>query len=104
MGFVDNLDRQLAIKYRYIIMYEYLLFLILTVKLTLLCLFLKQKIAPSELTKHRMEILENIFTNLMILLMIVLFHPFSKNPVIIERETKLFLFTFAILTAFYRFT
>ncbi len=84
-------------------MYDYLLFLILAIKLTLLALFLKQKIAPSELTKHRMEILENSFITLMLLLMVLLFHPFSKNPVIIERETKLFLFTFAILTAFYRF-
>ena len=104
MGFVDNLDRQLAIKYKYIIMYEYLLFLILSIKLTLLALFLKQKITPSELTKHRMEILENAFITLMLLLMVLLFHPFSKNPVIIDRETKLFLFAFAILTAFYRFT
>ena len=85
-------------------MYEYLLFLILSIKLTLLALFLKQKITPSELTKHRMEILENAFITLMLLLMVLLFHPFSKNPVIIDRETKLFLFAFAILTAFYRFT
>jgi len=79
------------------------LYVLLFVKLTFLYFFLKEKRNPSSENKKKLSLIDTSFMILLSILMIYLFHPFTKNPVCIDRETKLFLFTFAILTITHSF-
>lgn len=83
--------------------YELYLYLLVFVKLSVIFFFIKNKIKPSDVTEKHFLFAEDIFNALMSLLMIYLFHPSSENPIFIDRETKLFLFTFAILTLVHSF-
>jgi hypothetical protein len=74
------------------------LYLLLIVKLTFFYFLLKEKRSPSPENEKKLSLIDTLFIVLLSILMIYLFHPFTKNPVCIDRETKLFLFTFAILT------
>jgi hypothetical protein len=77
--------------------HETFLYIIFIVKLFVLYLFIRNRFYPTDTSSHRLLLAQNTFTVLMSLLIIYLFNPFSKNP-IIDSETKLFLCTFAILT------
>lgn len=78
--------------------YEFCLFFIFIVKLFVLFFFLQNKFYPTETSETHLQFTENIFTVLMSLLILFLFHPFTQNPILIDRETKLFLTVFAVLT------
>jgi len=84
-------------------LYELYLYLIFVVKLSVLFFFIKNKFLPSDITEKHLLFTEDIFNALMSILIIYLFHPFSTNPIFIDRETKLFLFIFAILTLVHLF-
>ena len=75
------------------------LYFLFCIKLIVLYLFIKQKRTPSKENAKKLAFMEKVFTLLLCTLMIYLFHPFSRSPVLIDKETKLFLFSFAILTA-----
>jgi len=77
---------------------EWYLYVILFVKISFLLLFLKNKRKPTDESKERLKKVDAVFMLLLCALMIYLFHPGYKGPVCIDRETKLFLFTFAVLT------
>ena len=47
-----------------------------------------------------MLLAKNLFSVLICVLLLFLFHPFSKNPVLVWRDTKLFLFVFGVLSMF----
>jgi len=83
-------------------MYWYL-YVLLIVKLLFLFFFLKEKRTPSIENEKKLSFIDNLFMILLSLLMIYLFHPFTKKSCCIDRETKLFLFTFAILTLTHMF-
>ena len=69
----------------------------------ILFLFIKNKVDPSPETEKRLSFMDKLFTILLTILMIYIFHPYTKNPTIVDKETKLFLFTFAILTLAHSF-
>lgn len=52
---------------------------------------------PSKQSKEKLDYYEKIFSILMAFLMLYLFNPFRQHQVV-DRETKLFLCVFAILT------
>jgi Na+/phosphate symporter len=79
------------------------LYFIFVIKLLVIYLFIKQKRNPSKENAEKLAFMEKIFTLLLCILMIYLFHPFSRSPVLIDKETKLFLFSFAVLTATHSF-
>jgi len=81
---------------------EWYLYVILLVKIVFLALFLKNKIKPTPESKERLKKVDALFMILLCILMIYLFHPGYKGNVCIDRETKLFLFTFAILTIIHK--
>jgi len=74
------------------------LYVLLVVKLLVIYLFIKKKVDPSPESEKRFSYTDKVFTFLLTLLMLYLFHPFTKNPVCVDKETKLFLFTFGIMT------
>jgi hypothetical protein len=78
--------------------YEVCLYIIFIVKLTVLFLFVRNRFYPTDNSAHRLQLAENTFNVLMSILILFLFHPFSENPVMVDRETKIFLSIFAILT------
>jgi len=80
--------------------YLYVLFL---VKCIILYLFIKNKVDPSPETEKRLSFMDNLFIILLSILMIYIFHPYTKNPTAVDKETKLFLFTFALLTLSHSF-
>ena len=65
--------------------------------------FVKNKLDPSPETEKRLSYIDKLFTILLTILMIYIFHPYTKNPTTVDKETKLFLFTFAILTLAHSF-
>ncbi len=77
---------------------EWYLYVILVVKIVFLALFLKNKIRPTPESEKRLKRVDAVFMLLLSILMIYLFHPGYKGMVCIDRETKLFLFMFSILT------
>ncbi len=79
------------------------LYILLLVKMIILFLFIKNKVDPSPETEKRLSFMDKLFTILLTLLMIYIFHPYTKNPTSVDKETKLLLFTFAILTLFHSF-
>ena len=79
------------------------LYVLLLIKLVFLYLFLKNKVVHSDETEKKLNQIDKLFMSLLSILMIYLFHPFTKNPICIDRETKLFLFTFGILSLTHMF-
>ena len=74
------------------------LYVLLVVKLLVIYFFLKNKVDPSPEVEKRFSYTDKVFTFLLTLLILYLFHPFTNNPVCVDKETKLFLFTFGIIT------
>ena len=79
------------------------LYVLFTIKLIFVFLFIRDKLYPSPEIKKRLSYIDTLFIFLLNVLLLYLFHPFTKNPVCIDRETKLFLFTFGILTLIHSF-
>jgi len=79
------------------------LYVLLILKLIFVFLFIREKFNPSPEIKKRLSYIDTIFISLLNVLLLYLFHPFTKNPVCVDRETKLFLFTFGILTLIHSF-
>ena len=77
--------------------YEFVLFCLLLIKVMVLFYWIKNKMDPSKQTREKLDYYEKIFTILMAFLMLYLFNPFRQHQVV-DRETKLFLCVFAILT------
>ena len=77
--------------------YELVLCCLLFIKVMVLFYWIKNKMNPSKQTKDHLDYYEKIFTVLMAFLMLYLFNPFRQHQVT-DRETKLFLCVFAILT------
>jgi hypothetical protein len=77
--------------------YEFVLFILLLVKIAVLFYWIKNRLEPSKETQEHLIYYEKMFTILMSFLMIYLFNPFVQFHVT-DRETKLFLCVFAILT------
>ena len=85
-------------------LYELYLYLVFIVKLSVLFFFIQNRFFHTEETEKHLLFTENIFNALMSFLIIYLFIPFSSNPIFIDRETKLFLFIFALLTLLHIFS
>lgn len=79
-------------------LYEVYLYLLLLIKLIELYCIVWNRLNPSTQSADYLFRINRLFTVGMTLLMLFLFHPFTRNPVSIDRETKLFLFTFACIT------
>ena len=77
--------------------YEFVLFILLLIKMAVLFYWIKNKLEPSKKTQDHLNYYEKIFSILMAFLMLYLFNPFVQFHVT-DRETKLFLCVFAILT------
>jgi len=77
---------------------EWYLYVILSVKILFLTLFLKNKMRPTPESENRLKQIDAVFMLLLSSLMIYLFYPGYKGNVCIDQETKLFLFMFSILT------
>jgi hypothetical protein len=79
------------------------LYVLLSIKLLFVYFFIRDKFDPSPKIKKRLSYIDKLFLFLLNVLILYLFHPFTKNPVSIDRETKIFLFTFGILTLIHSF-
>ena len=77
--------------------YEFCLFVLLLIKMAVLFYWIKNKLEPSKESSENLMYYERIFTIIMAFLMLYLFNPFMQHHVT-DRETKLFLCVFAILT------
>jgi len=75
--------------------YLYVLFF---VKVVVLYLFLKKRVDPTPESEKRFATMDKLFMFLLTLLILYLFHPYTTNPVCVDRETKLFLFLFGIMS------
>jgi hypothetical protein len=71
---------------------------LLIVKLVFIGAVIKNRRSPTALAAQVVEVTHHLFTFLMACLLIYLFRPRTPNPTIIDQETKIFLFTFGILT------
>ena len=78
--------------------YDIFLICLLIIKLIFVGAVIENRIYPSEKTKQIADITHKLFSVLMACLLIYLFHPRTTNPTLIDKETKLFLFVFGILT------
>jgi hypothetical protein len=83
--------------------YDGVLLFILIVKLFVLFYVVRNKISSTEESIKRMNFFEHVFTVSMSLLMIYLFNPWSLHDKI-DKETRLFLMAFAILTLAHSFS
>jgi hypothetical protein len=81
-------------------MYDTFLFVTLIIKIVYVLSALKNRVDPNDRNQYIMILMQNIFTMLICFLMLYLFHPYSKHPTEIWRDTKIFLFMYAILTLF----
>jgi hypothetical protein len=79
-------------------LYDGFLMLLLCIKLIFVGAVVKTRIAPSDETTQVLHFTHYLFNGLMACLLIYLFRPRTANPVLVDRETKIFLFTFGILT------
>ena len=80
--------------------YELYLYILMGTKIIFAEAVVENRIRPSEAAKKRIEWSDNIFKVAMALLLVYLFHPYASNVVTVDHETKLILFTFALLTIF----
>ena len=74
------------------------LYVLFVVKLLVLYYFLQKRRNPSPEHEKKFALIDKLFMILLTILMIYLFHPYTKNPVYVDRETKLFLFIFGIMS------
>jgi hypothetical protein len=72
------------------------LYVLFVVKLLVLYYFLQKRRNPEY--EKKFALIDKLFMILLTILMIYLFHPYTKNPVYIDRETKLFLFIFGVMS------
>jgi cytochrome c biogenesis factor len=77
---------------------EIYLNVIFCVKVYVLYFAIQNNLHPSETYAKKRDQAERWFNILMALLLLYLFHPMSKNPVFVNRETKIYMFIFAVLT------
>jgi hypothetical protein len=84
-------------------LYKTYLYVILLIKIATLLLFFKNFFNPSSVSEYYGSLSDKIFNILMALLMIYLFHPSYHHTKLVNRETKVFLFTFAIMTLIHMF-
>jgi len=80
--------------------YDAFLFMLLIVKAIYVMSSLKNRRDPNDRNQYIMLLSKNLFSVLICVLLLFLFHPFSKNPVLVWRDTKLFLFVFGVLSMF----
>ena len=80
--------------------YDFYLVFLFIVKLVFLVSIIQTRVAPTPAAEQRLKWAHRIFTMGMALLLIFLFRPNTPSPVKIEKETKLFLFIFGLLTIF----
>jgi hypothetical protein len=78
--------------------YDLYLVLLLVVKLTFIGAAIKTRRAPTETSELVKENAHRLFNFLMGCLLIYVFKPGGSPTVTVDRETKVFLFTFGILT------
>lgn len=78
--------------------YDLFLVLLLVVKITFIVSAIKTRRAPTETSELVKENSHHLFNFLMGCLLIYLFKPGGSPTVTVDRETKIFLFTFGILT------
>lgn len=78
--------------------YDLFLVLLLVVKITFIGAVIKTRRAPTETSELVKEYSHHLFTFLMGCLLVYVFKPGGSPIVTIDRETKIFLFTFGILT------
>ena len=78
--------------------YDLFLVFLLGVKLTFIGAVIQTRRAPSETSEQVKTVTHHLFTFLMGCLLVFLFKPGGNPVVTIDRETKIFLFTFGILT------
>ena len=69
----------------------------LVVKLAFVYFVIKMRVKPTEKDSELLHQTEKLFTVLMALLIVYLFHPGHKTDVKIDGETKFFLFLFGLL-------
>ena len=81
-------------------MYDAFLFVLLIVKAIYIMSSLKNRRDPNDRNQYIMLLSKNLFSVLLCVLLLFLFHPLSKNPVLVWRDTKLFLFIFAVFSMF----
>jgi len=74
------------------------LYVLFVVKLLVLYYFLLKRRNPSPEHEKKFALIDKLFMILLTILMIYLFHPYTKNPVYVDRETKLFLFIFGVMS------
>ena len=80
--------------------YDMFLFVTLIIKIVYVVTALKNRLDPNDRNQYIMILAQNLFTMLICFLMLYLFHPYSVHPTEIWRDTKIFLFMYAILTLF----
>ena len=80
--------------------YDAFLFLLLLIKIVFVLSTLKNRVNANDRNQYIMILTKNMFTVGICLLLLYLFHPYTKNPALVWRDTKVFLFMFAILTLF----
>lgn len=73
------------------------LFLIFISRLLVIYFNIELRFWKKNTSESNLIFWKNMSDFLIFILIIYLFHPFSKNPVNISREQKLYLFTFALL-------
>ena len=79
-------------------LYDLYLSTILIVKICFIGFFIMDKFNSTHLTKKGLLYTGNAFDILVSILIMYLFHPYSVNPIRVDHHTKLYLFTFALLT------
>jgi hypothetical protein len=81
-------------------LYDFILFITLIVKIVYVITAIKNRIDPNDRSQYIMILARNVFTILICSLLLYLFHPYSKHPTEVWKETKMFFFLYAMLTLF----
>lgn len=81
-----------------ITLYDVYLVGLLIIKLIFIAAVVKNRAAPTALAARVVDVTHHLFNGLMACLLVYLFRPRTPNPTLIDQETKIFLFTFGILT------
>ena len=81
-------------------LYDLVLFITLIVKIVYVIMAIKNRVDPNDRSQYIMILTRNVFTILICFLLLYLFHPYSKHPTEVWRETKMFFFLYAMLTLF----
>lgn len=79
-------------------LFELYLNAIFCVKIYVLYFAIQNNLNPSKTFAKKRDQADRLFMVMVSLLIIYLFHPMSKNPVYVDRETKIYLFVFSMMT------